>query len=201
VEWHPDAGEDALKAPVLAAARDVHRAARAGDAEGALHALTAFRLLVPHRRGPHGVAGWTERIEAWLGTGHDPWYAGRPLLVTENDYELRLYNGDTGVVVAGDDRLVAAFDRGQRFAPARLSAVDTAYALTIHKSQGSQFGTAAVLLPEPDARILTRELLYTAVTRARERLIVAGTEAAIRAAVARPIARASGLRDRLARAG
>ena len=73
--------------------------------------------------------------------------------------------------------------------------------MTIHKSQGSQFGTAAVLLPDPDARILTRELLYTAVTRARERLILAGSEAAIRAAVARPIARASGLRDRLARAG
>jgi exodeoxyribonuclease V alpha subunit len=71
--------------------------------------------------------------------------------------------------------------------------------MTIHKSQGSQFDTAAVLLPEPEARILTRELLYTAVTRARRRLILAGTEAAIRAAVERPIARASGLRDRLAR--
>jgi exodeoxyribonuclease V alpha subunit len=145
------------------------------------------------------VAGWTERIQAWLDTGPDPWYAGRPLLVNENDYELRLYNGDTGVVVAEDDRLVAAFDRGLRFSPTRLSAVDTAYAMTIHKSQGSQFGTAAVLLPEPEARILTRELLYTAVTRARRRLILAGSEAAIRAAVKRPIARASGLRDRLAR--
>jgi exodeoxyribonuclease V alpha subunit len=93
------------------------------------------------------------------------------------------------------------FERGLRFSPTRLSAVDTAYALTIHKSQGSQFGTAAVLLPEPDARILTRELLYTAVTRARERLILAGSQAAIRAAVERPIARASGLRARLARSG
>jgi exodeoxyribonuclease V alpha subunit len=80
-----------------------------------------------------------------------------------------------------------------------LSAVDTAYALTIHKSQGSQFGTAAVLLPDPGSRILTRELLYTAVTRARERLLLAGSEASIRAAIERPIARASGLRERLAR--
>jgi exodeoxyribonuclease V alpha subunit len=197
VTWLPDADEDALRGPLLAAAREVRTAARRGDAAAALAALQGFRLLCPHRRGPHGVAGWTERIEAWLDTGPDPWYAGRPLLVTENDYELRLYNGDTGVVVAEADRHVAAFERGLRFSPTRLSAVDTAYALTIHKSQGSQFGTAAVLLPDPDARILTRELLYTAVTRARERLIVAGSEAALRAAVARPIARASGLRDRL----
>jgi exodeoxyribonuclease V alpha subunit len=198
VTWLPDADEAALRAPLLAAARAVVAAAGAGDAGGALTALGAFRLLCPHRRGPHGVAGWTERIEAWLDTGSDPWYAGRPLLVTENDYELRLYNGDTGVVVQDGDRLAAAFERGLRLRPTRLSAVDTAYALTIHKSQGSQFGTAAVLLPEPGARILTRELLYTAVTRARERLILAGSAEAIRAAVARPIARASGLRERLA---
>jgi exodeoxyribonuclease V alpha subunit len=197
--WLPDADDAALRGPLLTAAREVRAAARRGDAAAALAALQGFRLLCPHRRGPHGVAGWTERIQAWLDTGPDPWYAGRPLLVNENDYELRLYNGDTGVVVAEDDRLVAAFDRGLRFSPTRLSAVDTAYAMTIHKSQGSQFGTAAVLLPEPEARILTRELLYTAVTRARRRLILAGSEAAIRAAVKRPIARASGLRDRLAR--
>jgi exodeoxyribonuclease V alpha subunit len=71
------------------------------------------------------------------------------------------------------------------------------YAMTIHKSQGSQFDTAAVLLPDPGSRILSRELLYTAVTRARTRLIVAGTEESIRLAVGRPVARASGLRQRL----
>ena len=81
--------------------------------------------------------------------------------------------------------------------PSRLSAVETVYAMSVHKSQGSQFDTAAVLLPAPDSRILTRELLYTAVTRARERLVLVGTEEAVRAAVARPIARASGLRGRL----
>jgi len=69
--------------------------------------------------------------------------------------------------------------------------------MTIHKSQGSQFATAAVLLPDPDARILTRELLYTAVTRARRQLILIGTEATVRAAVTRPVSRASGLRRRL----
>ena len=94
----------------------------------------------------------------------------------------------------------AAFERqGEvlEFSPTRLAAVDTVYAMTVHKSQGSQFDTAAVLLPDPTSRVLTRELLYTAVTRARRELILVGTEEAIRAAVARPVARASGLRNRL----
>src|SRR5262249_51285576 len=128
------------------------------------------------------------------------WYVGRPLLVTENDYELRLNNGDTGVVVSSGERIVAAFERGDdllEYSPTRLGAIDTVYAMTIHKSQGSQFRSAAVLLPEPGSRILTRELLYTAATRAREELIVVGTEEALRAAVERRVARASGLRWRL----
>jgi exodeoxyribonuclease V alpha subunit len=104
------------------------------------------------------------------------------------------------VVRSGQDRVVAAFQRGAetiQYSPSRLSAVDTVYAMTIHKSQGSQYDAAAVLLPEPDSRILTRELLYTAATRARRQLIVAGTEAAVRTAIGRPVARASGLRWRL----
>ncbi|MGZ8650319.1 MAG: ATP-binding domain-containing protein, partial [Solirubrobacteraceae bacterium] len=133
-----------------------------------------------------------------------------PLLATANDYGIGLFNGDTGVVVAaagearaatgGTSGLVAAFESGGRvleIAPSRLSAVETVFAMTVHKSQGSQFDTAAVVLPPPSWRLLTRELLYTAVTRARTRLIVVGTEEAIRAAVARPVARASGLRERL----
>ncbi len=201
---------DAL-APVreqaIAAARAMTAAARAGRAREAIDALGAFRLLCAHRRGPEGVATWTAHMDGWLAAetgdlGPDGrWYAGRPLLVTENDYELRLYNGDTGVVVqAAPERVVAAFERGGEVAevsPSRLGAVETVYAMTIHKSQGSQFRTAAVLLPAPSSRILTRELLYTAATRAREALIVAGSEATIRAAVQRPIARASGLRARL----
>jgi exodeoxyribonuclease V alpha subunit len=201
---------DAL-APVhdgaVAAARGVIEAARAGDAWRALESLAGFRLLCAHRRGQHGVATWMDRIERWLaaeveGFGAEGrWYAGRPLLVTANDYGLRLYNGDTGVVVTNASGGVsAAFERrGEivEFSPSRLAAVDTVYAMTIHKSQGSQFDTAAVLLPDPGSQILTRELLYTAVTRARKRLLVAATEEAIRAAVSRPVARASGLRWRL----
>jgi exodeoxyribonuclease V alpha subunit len=146
-------------------------------------------------------------VEHWLSTAVDgfaadgTWYVGRPLLVTENDYGLRLYNGDTGVVVAtGPDRVTAVFERRNEllhFSPTRLAAVETVHAMTIHKSQGSQFGTVAVLLPDPTSPILTRELLYTAATRAQTRLILAGAEDAVRAAVSRPIARASGLRRRL----
>jgi exodeoxyribonuclease V alpha subunit len=204
VTWIADPADalEPLRRRAVAAAREVTRAALAGDAAAAIRALGAFRLLCAHRRGPYGVSGWTALIEAWIGQEATGWYVGRPLLVTENDYGLNLYNGDTGVVIAaGDGQVSAAFERQGRIvelSPTRLAAVDTVYAMTVHKSQGSQFQTAAVVLPEPSSQILTRELLYTAVTRAREELILVGSEEAIRVAVARPIARASGLRSRLA---
>jgi exodeoxyribonuclease V alpha subunit len=215
IVWLPadpstDDAPPAVRDGALRSARATIEAARAGHAGDALRSLGTFRLLCAHRRGPYGVSTWTTRIESWLSAevaGFDPedrWYIGRPLLVGENDYELRLNNGDTGVIVrTAEERVVAAFERGGRpveYPPSRLGAVDTVYAMTIHKSQGSQFDTAAVLLPEPGSRILTRELLYTAVTRARRRLILVGTEETVRAAVARPVARASGLGARL-RAG
>jgi exodeoxyribonuclease V alpha subunit len=206
-----DEAAQAALAPVrdraLATATRLIETARAGAAGEALTALGTFRILCAHRRGRYGVSSWTARMEGWLQdevkgfAGDQRWYAGRPLLVVENDYELRLSNGDTGVVVRrSGDRLAAAFSRAEEiveYSPSRLSAVETVFAMTIHKSQGSQFDAAAVLLPDPQSRILTRELLYTAVTRARRLLIVAGTEEAIRAGVQRPVARASGLRWRL----
>jgi exodeoxyribonuclease V alpha subunit len=211
VTWIPvDAAADDAVEPVrelaITTARAVIGAARAGDGPEALGALGAFRVLCAHRRGPYGVAAWTARIETWLsqavdGFGGSEWYPGRPLLVTENDYGLKLYNGDTGVVIAtGPDRVSAAFERHGdvlELSPTRLAAVDTVYAMTVHKSQGSQFGAVAVLLPGPDSPLLTRELLYTAATRARRDLILVGSEESIRVAVGRPVARASGLGTRL----
>jgi len=215
VTWFPVDAHDSeadlalVRERAVAAGSAVFAAARAGAGEDALAALGRFRLLCAHRRGPYGVSDWASRMVAWLAAelpdldADQRDYVGRPLLVTENDYELGLYNGDTGVIVAGADggsRPSAAFERGGellRFSPLRLGAVETVYAMTIHKSQGSQFDTAAVLLPDPSSRILTRELLYTAVTRARRDLILVGTEEAVRAAVERPVARASGLRERL----
>ncbi len=210
LELDATAGEQAatpLRAEAVRAGIGVLRAARAGDGRAALDALGGFRLLCAHRHGPYGVAAWSAAVERWLAdaggglvdAGGD--YAGRPLLIVRNDYELRLHNGDTGVVVADPGgQLTALFERDGElagFAPARLEAVETLHAMTIHKSQGSQFDVAAVVLPDPGSRLLTRELLYTAITRARRRLLLVGTEAALRVAVDRPVARATGLRERL----
>jgi exodeoxyribonuclease V alpha subunit len=204
VRWISDPEAlDPVRERAVACAATATAAAHAGDGTRAIAALGAFRVLCAHRRGPYGVSTWTARIEAWLAEAIDgfgsggEWYVGRPLLVTENDYALGLYNGDTGVVLADGS---AAFERQARLhrvSPTRLAAVDTVYAMTVHKSQGSQFDAAAVVLPDATSPLLTRELLYTAVTRARRELIVVGGEDAIRGAVARPVARASGLRRRL----
>jgi exodeoxyribonuclease V alpha subunit len=196
-------GLSPVRDAVVEAGTRVSEAAAAGRGREALAALGAFRLLCAHRRGPYGVSTWTARVERWLGlAGAAGWYPGRPLLVTENDYGLGLYNGDSGVVVAhgGAGGVRAVFERGGELlelTPQRLAPVDTVYAMTVHKAQGSQFDQVAVLLPDPTSPILTRELLYTAITRARRRLILVGTEEMVRTAVERPITRASGLRESL----
>jgi exodeoxyribonuclease V alpha subunit len=193
-----------VRRAIVDAGRMVFAAACAGEEQAALDALGSFRVLCAHRRGEYGASTWMARVEEWLAADLDGfategiWYVGRPVLITENDYGLKLYNGDTGVVVAGRaGHPVAVFQRGAElleFSPTRLAAVDTVYAMTVHKSQGSQFDGVAVLLPDPASPILTRELLYTAITRARRRLLLVGTEAAVRAALNHPIGRASGLR-------
>ena len=196
-----------LRPGLLRHALRVREAAEAGHAADAVAALDEHRLLCAHREGPHGVRHWNRLVEQWLGeeTGHEirsEWYAGRPLLVTANDYALGVYNGETGAAVRRPDGLLRAVIAGSGglldFAPGRLDAVETMHAMTIHKSQGSQADEVTVLLPEADSRLLTRELFYTAVTRARVRLRVVGTEASVRAAVATQAQRATGLRLRLA---
>jgi len=197
------AGLQGLQADVVSTARALAEAAHRGDIDAALHELDAHRLLCAHRRGPYGVTRWTAQIEAWLAAavkrdaGDGEWYPGRPLLVTVNDYETGLYNGDTGVVVRVGDTIRAAFARGG--APilipvVRLADVQTVHAMTVHRGQGSQFDRVSVLLPPAESPLLTRELLYTAITRAQSFVRILGTEDAIRAAVSQPIARASGLR-------
>ncbi|MEZ5184931.1 MAG: exodeoxyribonuclease V subunit alpha [Candidatus Nanopelagicales bacterium] len=207
VEFVEATDADALRgvrADVVAQTDGVVQAAVAGDSAAALAHLESHRVLCAHREGPYGVTHWNDLIEGW--TQHlvprsvpgEPWYVGRPLLVTANDYSADLYNGDTGVVVAATDGGVrAAFRRGSGFAsltPARLSAVQTLNAMTIHRGQGSQFDAVTIVLPPPESPLLTRELLYTAVTRARSHIRVIGTEDAVRAAVGRQVRRASGLR-------
>ncbi|KZS69354.1 exodeoxyribonuclease V subunit alpha [Mycobacterium kansasii] len=196
-----------LRAVLVPHALRLREAALLGAVDAALGTLDEHRMLCAHRRGPFGVGHWNRQVEAWLGeeTGQPPWsqwYAGRPLLVTANDYGLRVYNGDTGVAVVGPDglRAVLAGAAGTLdFATGRLSDVETMHAMTIHKSQGSQADVVTVLLPEQDSRLLTRELFYTAVTRAKGKVRVVGSEASVRAAVERRAVRASGLRMRLQR--
>ncbi|WP_210439475.1 exodeoxyribonuclease V subunit alpha [Nocardioides xinjiangensis] len=207
VHWvadeQPSAAIRAATLPSALAARD---AARSGDAAHALRVLETHRMLCAHRDGPAGVEHWNRRIEAWLAaeTGdavHDPAYPGRPVLVTANDYALGLYNGDSGVVVLTDEGPRVAFPTADGaptlVAPARLGAAQTMHAMTIHKSQGSQVDEVTVLLPDEESRLLTRELFYTAVTRARRRVRVVGSENAVRAAIGRRAQRASGLAVRL----
>jgi len=202
--------EAALRPDSVSAARAVWEAASAEDPARALDELDRYRLLCAHREGPYGVRRWNHLVERWLAeevgvdahhiTG-DRWYVGRPLLVTSNDYALDVYNGETGVVVRQGGRsraFVAGSERLKEFAPGRLDAVETMHAMTIHKSQGSQADRVTVLLPEAGSRLLTRELFYTAVTRAKRHVRVVGSEAAVRAAVATRAQRATGLPQRLA---
>nr|MCW2728062.1 recD [Aeromicrobium sp.] len=192
---------------VLPGARAMRAAAEVGDVEGALAELDRHRLLCAHREGPFGAQTWNDQVERWLDedTGYTlgrPWFAGRPVLVTENDRGLRLYNGDTGITVPAGDGLavVIAEEERRRFAPSRLGAVHTAYAMTVHRSQGSQFNHVSVLLPDDDSRLLTRELLYTALTRAQSSVTLIGSEDAVRAAIETRVLRASGLAERLGEA-
>jgi exodeoxyribonuclease V alpha subunit len=214
LEFHEIADDQPVPGATLATVRsqvETHEgamiaAAVSGTVDAALDGLEGHRLLCAHRLGPRGVQHWTDLAESWLPgeqqsvARQDGRYAGQPLLVTSNDYETGLYNGDSGVVVARDGELVAAFRRGG--APivvplVRLSDVRPLHAMTVHRAQGSQFRGVTVLLPLAGSPLATRETVYTAVTRASEHVRVIGSAASVLASVARPVARATGLRDRL----
>ncbi|KUI25625.1 exodeoxyribonuclease V subunit alpha [Mycobacterium sp. IS-1742] len=210
IEWvDTDNPGEQLRRVLVPHALRLREAAVLGDARTALATLDEHRLLCAHRRGPYGVRYWNRQVERWLtdATGEpiwSDWYAGRPLLVTANDYGLQLYNGDTGVTVVRDHGLAAVVGAGAgpvEFSTSRLADVETVHAMTIHKSQGSQAQEVTVLLPDEESRLLTRELFYTAVTRAKTKVRVVGSEAAVRAAIERRVVRASGLADRLSAAG
>ena len=170
--------------------------------EKALETLGQLQLLCASRVGQLGIAGWNRTVNKWIGTAtRKQWFVGRPVLITKNDHGNNLYNGDVGVVCSdknGEVRVV--FDglvAPREFPTVRLPEVETVHALTIHKSQGSEYQHAIVVLPTGRSRLLTRELLYTGVSRAREQLTIVASESALRTAVNTVVIRASGLADRL----
>lgn len=197
---------------------EADQAALDGWALAVLEAYGGFQLLTGLRQGPWGVAGLNARVEKGLVGGvsgeHAQWYAGRPVLITRNDYGLRLMNGDIGVTlkvpVRGDDGSVrrvlrVAFPAGDGSGgvrwvlPSRLQAVETAFAMTVHKSQGSEFAHTALVLPDRPNPVLTRELIYTAITRSKETFtLLYSREEVLRAALEQRVRRMSGLAQGLA---
>jgi len=208
----PPAGEDGLGEALRACVVEGYRPyLREKEPRACFDAFGRLRVLAAHRRGPCGV----ERLNALIagaleGAGmlqpSGPWYARRPVMVRENDYQVGLFNGDVGLVLPdaedGDAARVWFFTpegAARKLAPSRLPAHETVFAMTVHKAQGSEFDDVAVVLPAVASAVLTRELLYTAVTRARKRVAVFGEREGIASAVRCPIERTSGLRWRLRR--
>ncbi|WP_266167868.1 exodeoxyribonuclease V subunit alpha [Dyella subtropica] len=196
--------------------------AHAHWARRVLEAFHRFQLLCALRQGPYGAEGLNRQIADILqraqliDTSHG-WYEGRPVLVTRNDYNLGLMNGDVGITLRvpsdqGEPQLRVAFlvantsranssdapsDRIRFILPSRLGELETVYAMTVHKSQGSEFEHTALVLPEPPSGVLTRELLYTGITRARRWFSLVGSQAVVALATAQVTQRHSGLAERL----
>lgn len=213
IEWI-DTDPDPAALPLLGTLADdlvgqgraMRQAAASGDPAAALQALDAHRLLCAHRHGRYGVSGWSRSVEGLLrrevsGYGREgEWYLGRPVLITRNANELQVFNGDTGVVVSVDGQpevALAAGDTPRLRSPWLLDSAETMQALTVHKSQGSEYDVVTLVLPAVGSPLLTRELLYTALTRARARLRIIATPEAIAEAILTPARRATGLGSRL----
>jgi exodeoxyribonuclease V alpha subunit len=178
------------------------------DPADALNQLAEFTVLCALRRGPFGAETVNRLVGRMLretGSIEDdgPYHAGEPVIIVRNDYNVGLFNGDLGIVLPdATSSELRVFFRGEdgdvlNFAPGRLPAHEPAFALTVHKSQGSEFRDALLILPKRDAPVLTRELLYTGVTRVRETVEVWAAENILRQTIERKIERNSGLRDRL----
>jgi len=180
---------------------------RAGGPEAVLKAFNRFRILCAVREGPYGVRSLNRLCEEVLeGAGliarrGREQYPGRPVLVTSNDYTLGLYNGEVGMLLEDSPgRIRAWFDTAEglrRVLLPRMPAHETVFAMTVHKSQGSEFDEVLLVLPEGDSRVMTRELLYTGITRAKEQVRVVGSQEVIVRAVQRRAERSSGLYDAL----
>ena len=215
VDWlEPRAGSSGMAEleERVAAGYSTYRAE--GSPAAILQEFGRFKILCGHRAGINGVGTVNRLAERMLlrqgriqinARSGSPWYSGRPVLITQNDYSLGLFNGDIGIALPdpdeGPENLAVFFTdaagRLRRFLPYRLPEHETVYAMTVHKSQGSEFEDVLLVLPVKDSPVLTRELIYTALTRARKRITLFGSRAVLTNAVTRRIERTSGLRDAL----
>jgi exodeoxyribonuclease V alpha subunit len=160
-----------------------------------------FAVLIPTRRGPYGVERINNAINQIISGRGTAIYHGQPIMIRTNDYNLSLFNGDRGVFLNFNGEYYAVFRDGPdkfRYIPAgKLNSYETAYAQTIHKSQGSEFNEILVLIPEGSERLLTREIVYTGITRAREKLTLLSSDQIFIDAVSRKVIRHSGIREYL----
>ncbi|MBN1928252.1 MAG: exodeoxyribonuclease V subunit alpha [Chlorobiaceae bacterium] len=200
-----DAMKKRLAAPVLEGFRSYLEAETPAEA---LRRFDRFRILTALREGPWGAAGMNHAAETLLHEAglirrDTPFYRGRPVLVTENDYTHKLFNGDTGIILpdpeTGNLRAFFAAPDGtiRAIPPEFLPKHEAAFAMTVHKSQGSEFEKVLMVLPPEDTVLLTRELIYTGITRAKQSVTLWSDEAVFSAAVKRRTERRSGLRERL----
>ena len=172
----------------------------------AFEAFERFRVLCALREGPQGAEAVNALISAWFKAKRENpqqeiWYTGRPVMIRQNDYSLRLFNGDIGLVLPTvQGRQTVCFPDGKNgfrtIPPARLPAHETAFAMTVHQSQGSEFESLLILMPPTPSPLLTRELLYTAVTRARQHVWLACAETVLHTAIGASVHRHSGLAAR-----
>ncbi|MBJ7369657.1 MAG: exodeoxyribonuclease V subunit alpha, partial [Ilumatobacteraceae bacterium] len=192
ISWiNPDIDKDELmsvRKKVVDHARQLHEAAMSPDPQLALKKRQELQLLCAHREGKTGVSYWNGFVEHELGAYTEArWYFGRPVMVTRNNGSVDLYNGDVGIIVPDSGgQPVGVFSDGGTFRlvpTMRLEDVESVHALTIHKSQGSEYDEVIVVLPNESSRILTRELFYTGITRTKNRLTIIGSEAVLRSAV------------------
>ena len=208
-EVKPGALRSSLEHVAVASLRPYFDAVRASEPpERVFELFSRYRVLCALRRGPFGSVAVNRAIEElleeerWIDL-RETWYAGRPIMITRNDYNVQLFNGDVGVTLAdpADGRLKVYFPAAQKgvraFAPSRIPEHETVYAMTVHKSQGSEFGDVLMILPDVPSPVVSRELVYTGLTRAMKRVEIWGSEAGFIEAAGRRVVRASALHERL----